>query len=537
MPAFDNIVIIWRKGTVDDPYVSMNDTLSIVNGKTVLNEIPDEFNHVVVPSYVEIRSGIPEPNQFVVNYQTGVLTFNQSENGKTVTASYMGRGVLQIPASRVTYFDTNNNIWNDIQNLISSGQDGIQALGQLQPAIDNANSAVINANQAVSDANSAVDLANTAATAANTAAQNANNATTVANTSAQNANTATQNADDAAINANATNQSLLNTNININFKFSNMKNMGEYNQNATYYNGNIITYNGSSYMLEYGNQSGLSSVSPNGVVTGQPFTPSSTSNANIADGDANTFSIVSATVSEYLEFIPYITANKLSIIYAYSPIRGQSSTSVIYADFYLNGSVIKSLNTMVSSGSGTIYLDTGVQTSFDKVVIWANNSTAIYETKVYSETSPWVSIAQKGDKGDIGQTGRAGLNWTGPYNSTTQYVIGDGVIFNGSAYICIAVDRTSQYIVGFDPTFTDYWSILVQKGDNGAISSVTSASNLITVNTNAGNASLDIVTGTGPSQIPVRDANGDIELGLSGNMIYTNSVVGTNGKNSLLSWA
>jgi hypothetical protein len=83
---------------------------------------------------------------------------------------------------------------------------------------------------------------------------------------------------------------------------------------------------------------------------------------------------------------------------------------------------------------------------------------------------------------------------------------------------------------------TSYWTVLALKGTNGT-GSVTSNSSLITVTPDGnGNVSIGLEAGVNPSQIPVRDANGDIELGLAGNMIYTNSVIGTNGQNSILSW-
>jgi hypothetical protein len=52
-----------------------------------LNELPDSFNGVFISGYYETKSSTPATNEFNVNYTNGIVTFNQSENGKTVTAN------------------------------------------------------------------------------------------------------------------------------------------------------------------------------------------------------------------------------------------------------------------------------------------------------------------------------------------------------------------------------------------------------------------------------------------------------------------
>jgi len=47
---------------------------------------------VTIPGYIEITSGSPSGTQFLVNYTTGVVTFNTSQDGITISVSYNGLG-------------------------------------------------------------------------------------------------------------------------------------------------------------------------------------------------------------------------------------------------------------------------------------------------------------------------------------------------------------------------------------------------------------------------------------------------------------
>jgi hypothetical protein len=47
---------------------------------------------VTIPGYTEITSGSPTGTQFLVNYETGVITFSTGLDGTTVTVSYVGLG-------------------------------------------------------------------------------------------------------------------------------------------------------------------------------------------------------------------------------------------------------------------------------------------------------------------------------------------------------------------------------------------------------------------------------------------------------------
>lgn len=135
----DPFLIIWRAGTADDPYIDKTDTLKIVNNQIVLSEIPDEFNHVTISGYAEVYNTPPTSTQFVVNYRNGIVTFNPSEEGKTVTATYKGRGVIMYPAERIYVHSDNPDMTQNIQQMIDGGRQAIQVYTNIGNAINTAN--------------------------------------------------------------------------------------------------------------------------------------------------------------------------------------------------------------------------------------------------------------------------------------------------------------------------------------------------------------------------------------------------------------
>jgi hypothetical protein len=66
---------------------------TVSSGNIRLIEVPQgPAPAVIIPGYNEIITGSPTGVQFIVNYETGVITFNASENGNVVSASYTGLG-------------------------------------------------------------------------------------------------------------------------------------------------------------------------------------------------------------------------------------------------------------------------------------------------------------------------------------------------------------------------------------------------------------------------------------------------------------
>lgn len=118
------IKIIWRAGTEDDPYIPKSETQKIVNNKISLFEIPDKFNKVNIEGYTELiiepnsPRKIPNSNEFVVNYNNGIVTFNPTEEGQTVFVEYYARGYIQYPAQRIYVHSPNPYAVENLQELI-----------------------------------------------------------------------------------------------------------------------------------------------------------------------------------------------------------------------------------------------------------------------------------------------------------------------------------------------------------------------------------------------------------------------------------
>jgi len=213
----DPLIIAWRAGTEDDPFSDrVNESYKILNGTILLQEVPDEFERVFIQDYIEIFDPSKEsvsPSKFIVNYQNGIITFDPSQEGKTVVVkSYKGRGILLYPAERI-YTKDGNNIVTTIQEIIDNGQTAIEANNQLTQTIEQANIAIANANTAATTANNAADSANVAK---------------------DNAIIATENAITATI---ATNNAIL----NLEFK-------GEWSESIAYKKGNSVHYNNKVYI-------------------------------------------------------------------------------------------------------------------------------------------------------------------------------------------------------------------------------------------------------------------------------------------------
>lgn len=74
-------------------------------------------------------------------------------------------------------------------------------------------------------------------------------------------------------------------------------------------------------------------------------------------------------------------------------------------------------------------------------------------------------VLPKGDKGDPGSTGPAGLLWRGAWSNTAPYAVNDAVSYSGSAYVAIAGNQATA------PTGSAYsstaWSLLASAGSTG----------------------------------------------------------------------
>lgn len=113
-----------RSGQDDDPYEKKVEQITIINNKSQLQETPDASYHVRIENFYEIYkeeySETPklEENQFYVDYETGMITFHPSQEGKTLNVEYMGRGIVQYPADRIWVHSPNPYAVDNLQQLI-----------------------------------------------------------------------------------------------------------------------------------------------------------------------------------------------------------------------------------------------------------------------------------------------------------------------------------------------------------------------------------------------------------------------------------
>jgi hypothetical protein len=68
----------------------------------------------------------------------------------------------------------------------------------------------------------------------------------------------------------------------------------------------------------------------------------------------------------------------------------------------------------------------------------------------------------QGSDGQTGATGPAGLNFRGPWTSITGYAANDAVTYNGSTYLSLQANTSSE-----PDLFTQLWSLLAQVGNAG----------------------------------------------------------------------
>ncbi len=130
----DSSLFLWRSGDLHDPYIDKTDNLRIVNNRAVLDEVPDQFNRVVIEGMTEIVQEVfgykkhPDSNEYFVDYANGIVTFNESLNGQSRVAVYKGRGKILIPATRIWVNSDNPYAVDNLQELIDGSIEKMQEL-------------------------------------------------------------------------------------------------------------------------------------------------------------------------------------------------------------------------------------------------------------------------------------------------------------------------------------------------------------------------------------------------------------------------
>ena len=117
LPILTNI----RSGTYGDEYVSKDETLVVVNSTVILSEIPDLYYRVRVSGlnkqWFEIDEGIPEHNEYIVDYENKIVTFNTVNNGKQLRFQYEGIGNLYFPTSMIYTQEKNGEVTQTLKEL------------------------------------------------------------------------------------------------------------------------------------------------------------------------------------------------------------------------------------------------------------------------------------------------------------------------------------------------------------------------------------------------------------------------------------
>jgi hypothetical protein len=124
----EQIIVARRKGTIDDPFVSLTDTLIIdQNAKATLTEIPDFYEKVVVKGdnkiWNEISNGAPNESQFLVDYKTRLVTFHSSNIGKQLSFEYKGTGLTYISTDSIYTEKQDGIVTETLKDLTTQAQE------------------------------------------------------------------------------------------------------------------------------------------------------------------------------------------------------------------------------------------------------------------------------------------------------------------------------------------------------------------------------------------------------------------------------
>lgn len=138
------IIINRRLGNSDSPYVPITESLIVdPNGKAILTELPFEIDKVIVSGdnkiWFEITKGVPQDNEFLVDYKGGkTVTFNISNVGKQLAFEYKGMGNHYIPASMVYISEQNGDVTATLDSITQDAATAINNVTQTNTNIQSA---------------------------------------------------------------------------------------------------------------------------------------------------------------------------------------------------------------------------------------------------------------------------------------------------------------------------------------------------------------------------------------------------------------
>lgn len=138
----DPILSTKRKGTGDDPYVQITQSIVVERNKVLLAEIPDSFNRVIVEGagvqWYETVEALPDENGYAVDYSLGIVTFHSSRNNLELTFSYYGTGADYFPASRIWTGTDGTMVTETLEEVVGNSREAIINLNNLTNIIDTA---------------------------------------------------------------------------------------------------------------------------------------------------------------------------------------------------------------------------------------------------------------------------------------------------------------------------------------------------------------------------------------------------------------
>ncbi|WJV20673.1 hypothetical protein QU593_09685 [Rossellomorea marisflavi] len=123
-PNIDPTYLFKRQGTANDPFIPLVQNITVKTQKVTLKEIPSYIDKVKVTfsngtSLVEITGSTINAGQYRVDYSTGIVQFNSSENDKELKFDYLGTGHVNIGANRVLLnTSATNNEEVSVQEII-----------------------------------------------------------------------------------------------------------------------------------------------------------------------------------------------------------------------------------------------------------------------------------------------------------------------------------------------------------------------------------------------------------------------------------
>jgi hypothetical protein len=98
----------------------------------------------------------------------------------------------------------------------------------------------------------------------------------------------------------------------------------------------------------------------------------------------------------------------------------------------------------------------------EKIITGDTDPISVQAARAVVTPTKVVTGGPQGPPGPQGAPG-VGLNWTGPWNSLTNYAVDDGVEYNGSSYVATAAN------INLPPDVNpSEWDLIAQKGADGA---------------------------------------------------------------------